>query len=64
MCLMFIKKNTFKKNLTIAFTKRDQTMKKIIPVLIISLIILCPIFAESVDATTVFLTSDNLHPIE
>ena len=58
---MFIKKNTFKKNLTIAFTKRDQTMKKIIPVLIISLIILCPIFAESVDATTVFLTSDNLH---
>ena len=61
MCLMFIKKNTFKKNLTIAFTKRDQTMKKIIPVLIISLIILCPIFAESVDATTVFLTSDNLH---
>ena len=36
-------------------------MKKIIPILIISLIILSPIFAESVDATTVFLTSDNMH---
>lgn len=36
-------------------------MKKIIPILLLSLIILCPIFAESVDATTVFLTSDNLH---
>lgn len=36
-------------------------MKKIIPILILSLIILAPIFAESVDATTVFLTSDNLN---
>ena len=36
-------------------------MKKIIPLLLLSLIILCPIFAESADATTVFLTSDNLH---
>lgn len=35
-------------------------MKKIIPILLLSLIILCPIFAESVDATTVFLTSDHL----
>lgn len=36
-------------------------MKKIIPILLLSLIILCPIFAESVDATTVFLTSDNIN---
>ena len=36
-------------------------MKKIIPLLLLSLIILCPIIAESADATTVFLTSDNLH---
>ena len=36
-------------------------MKKIIPIFLISLIILCPIFAESVDATTVFLTSDNIN---
>lgn len=36
-------------------------MKKIIPLVLLSLIILCPIFAESADATTVFLTSDNLH---
>ena len=36
-------------------------MKKIIPILLLSLIILCPIIAESADATTVFLTSDNLH---
>ena len=36
-------------------------MKKIIPILILSLIILAPIFAESVDATTVFLTSDNMN---
>ena len=36
-------------------------MKKIIPIVLISLIILSPIFADSVDATTVFLTSDNLH---
>ena len=36
-------------------------MKKIIPILIISLIILSPIFAESVDATTVLLTSDNMN---
>ena len=36
-------------------------MKKIISLLLLSLIILCPIFAESADATTVFLTSDNLH---
>ena len=35
-------------------------MKKIIPILLLTLIILCPIFAESADATTVFLTSDNL----
>lgn len=40
---------------------RDETMKKIIPILLLSLILLCPIFAESADATTVFLTSDNLH---
>ena len=39
----------------------NLTMKKIIPILIISLIILSPIFADSVDATTVFLTSDKLH---
>lgn len=36
-------------------------MKKIIPILILSLIILSPIFAESADATTVFLTSDNIN---
>ena len=36
-------------------------MKKIIPLIFISLIILSPIFADSADATTVFLTSDNLH---
>ena len=36
-------------------------MKKIIPILLLSLILLCPTFAESADATTVFLTSDNLH---
>ena len=36
-------------------------MKKIIPLLLLSLIILCPIIAESADATTLFLTSDNLH---
>ena len=36
-------------------------MKKIIPLLLLSLIILCPLFAHSADATTVFLTSDNLH---
>ena len=36
-------------------------MKKIIPILILSLVILAPIFAESVDATTVFLTSDNMN---
>ena len=36
-------------------------MKKIVPLLLISLIILSPIFAESADATTLFLTSDNLH---
>lgn len=36
-------------------------MKKIIPILLLSLIILCPVFAHSVDATTVFLTSDNLN---
>ena len=36
-------------------------MKKIIPLLLLSLIILCPIIAESADATSVFLTSDNLH---
>ena len=40
---------------------RDKTMKKIIPLLLLSLIILCPIIAESADATTLFLTSDNLH---
>ena len=49
------------KKVSISFTERDKTMKKIIPLLILSLIILSPIFAESVDATTVFLTSDNLH---
>lgn len=36
-------------------------MKKIIPLLLLSLIILCPIIAESADATTVFLTSDNIN---
>ena len=36
-------------------------MKKIIALFLLSLIILCPIFAESADATTLFLTSDNLH---
>ena len=36
-------------------------MKKIIPIFIISLVLLSPIFADSVDATTVFLTSDNLN---
>lgn len=36
-------------------------MKKIIPIFLLSLIILSPIFADSVDATTVFLTSDNLN---
>lgn len=36
-------------------------MKKIIPILLISLMLLSPIFADSADATTVFLTSDNLH---
>ena len=35
-------------------------MKKIIPLLIIALILICPIFAEEVHATTVFLTSDNV----
>ena len=36
-------------------------MKKIIPIFITSLVLLSPIFADSVDATTVFLTSDNLN---
>ena len=36
-------------------------MKKTIALFLLSLIILCPIFAESADATTVFLTSDNLN---
>ena len=36
-------------------------MKKIVPLLLISLIILSPIFAESADAVSVFLTSDNLN---
>ena len=36
-------------------------MRKIIPLLLLSLIILCPILAETADATTVFLTSDNLN---
>ena len=36
-------------------------MKKIITLFLLSLIILSPIFAESADATSVFLTSDNLN---
>lgn len=36
-------------------------MKKIITLFLLSLIILCPIFAESADAASVFLTSDNLN---
>ena len=35
-------------------------MKKIIPLVIIALILICPIFAEEAHATTVFLTSDNV----
>ena len=34
-------------------------MKRIIALFLLSLIILSPIFAESADATSVFLTSDN-----
>lgn len=36
-------------------------MKRIIALFLLSLIILCPIFAESADAVSVFLTSDNLN---
>ena len=36
-------------------------MKRIIALFLLSLIILSPIFAESADATSVFLTSDNLN---
>lgn len=35
-------------------------MKKIIPLFIIILILICPIFASEVHASTVFLTSDNV----
>ena len=35
-------------------------MKKIIPLFIIALILICPIFASEAHATTVFLTSDNV----
>ncbi len=35
-------------------------MKKIIPLLILALVLITPIFAEEAHATTVFLTSDNV----
>lgn len=35
-------------------------MKRIIPLFIIALVLICPILAEEADATTVFLTSDNV----